>query len=179
MISFIDSDDSVVLRAYSDLNLAKLHLAVLTHEGIPAYLKDEFINTVMPFYAFATGGAKLIVKKEDESRAIAVLERDYSQEIDAGAGEVDEGDDNVYDAELPPPLKHVPDVCPQCGSHSLRRLTPLRRVLLAAYSAALVVAMFYFGIFFVLVLGCMAWLGSRWLFPSDTWVCIDCDWHGN
>lgn len=176
MISFIDSGDSVVLRSYSDLNLAKLHLMVLGDEGIPAYLKDEFINTVMPFYSYATGGAKLIVQKEDESRAIAVLERDFSQELDTDGSAVYE---DVPDVQSPSALKHVPDVCPQCGSHHLRRLTPLRRVLLAVYTAALVAATFYFGIFFTLVLGCLAWLGSRLLFPSDTWVCTDCDWHGN
>ena len=179
MISFMDSGDSVVLRTYSDLNLAKLHQTVLADEGIPAYLKDEFINTVMPFYAFATGGAKLMVLKEDESRAIAVLERDYSEEIDAEGDLAYDGTDAVVDGEPPVALTHVPDACPQCGSHSLQRLTPLRRVLLAVYTAALVATVFYFGIFFALVLGCLVWLGSRMLFPADTWVCTDCDWRGN
>ena len=179
MNSSIDSGDSVVLRTYSDLNLAKLHQTVLANEGIPAYLKDEFIKTVMPFYAFATGGAKLMVLKEDESRAITVLERDYSEEIDAEGDEAYEGTDAVVDGEPSAALTHVPEVCPQCGSHSLQRSTPLRRVLLAVYTATLVVTVFYAGIFFALVLGCLLWLSSRMLFPGDTWVCTECEWRGN
>ena len=179
MISSIDSGDSVVLRTYSDLNLARLHLTVLADEGIPAYLKDEFVNSVMPFYAFVTGGAKLVVQKEDEARAIAVLDRDYSEEMDAEGDLAYDDTDAVVDGEPAAALTHVPDACPQCGSHSLQRSTPLRRVLLAVYTAILVVTVFYFGIFFALVLGCLIWLGSRLLFPGDTWVCTDCDWRGN
>lgn len=178
MISFIDNADSVVLRTYSDVNLARLHLTVLTDEGIPAYIRDEFVNLIIPFYTTAMG-AKLVVQKEDESRAIAVLERDYSHELDADAEALYDDVGMAIDVQPPAALKHVPDFCPQCGSQYLQRSTPLRRILLAVYTAALVVSIFYFGIFFTLVLGCLAWLGSRRLFPSDTWVCTDCDWRGN
>ena len=178
MISFIDSSDSVVLRTYSDVNIARLHLTVLKRQGIPAYLMDEFVNTLMPFYTLAMG-VKLMVQKEDESSAIAVLERDYSEEIDAEGDVVYDGTDAVIDEEPPAALTHVPDTCPQCGSHSLQRSTPLRRVLLAVYTATLVVTAFYAGIFFALVLGCLIWLSSRMLFPGDTWVCTECEWRGN
>ncbi|MBA2248773.1 MAG: DUF2007 domain-containing protein [Chitinophagaceae bacterium] len=84
----------VVLRAFDNYFLANIILTKLRDAGIECYLKDEYMVTIDPILSNAIGGIKLVVKKEIEEEARAML---YTF-------------DNEYKEN---------STCPNCGSHDI------------------------------------------------------------
>jgi hypothetical protein len=64
----------VTIATYTSIYEASLVKGMLENEGIPAYLKDEFINQINPFYSAAVGGIKLQVSEEDKEEAKKLIE---------------------------------------------------------------------------------------------------------
>lgn len=72
------------LRTFQNYFQAHILLTKLQNAGITCFLKDEFTVTVDPILSNAVGGIKLIVKKEDEAKAIELItqsEKDYRESI--------------------------------------------------------------------------------------------------
>lgn len=81
------------IRAYDNYFSANIILTRLRSEGIECYLLDEFTVTIDPLLSNAIGGIKLVVRKEDESKANKLL--------------------NQFDKEY---LQAA--TCPRCGSNN-------------------------------------------------------------
>ncbi|OGX85447.1 putative signal transducing protein [Hymenobacter glacialis] len=101
------SPDSVIfLESYYEPIAANLARTRLEAAGIPCFLSNENLVSIMPLYSPITGGVRLHVRQRDAEAAIAVL------------------------SEVPVPLATTPDVasfaadapdpvaprCPNCGS---------------------------------------------------------------
>jgi hypothetical protein len=78
--------------------LAQIVKGRLEANGIPCYLADENINTIMPIYNQMTGGVKLRVFAHDIERAKLLIAEDSSLEIE----------------DVPTAEKTT--TCPYCGS---------------------------------------------------------------
>ncbi len=82
------------MRTFQNYFSAHILLTRLRSSGLECYLKDEFTVTVDPFLSNAIGGIKLVVKKDDEKLAWAMLQQ--------------------FDEEY---MKSA--VCPKCGSNTI------------------------------------------------------------
>ncbi len=69
----VQTDIMKILKTYLYSSLAHLDFAKLSDEGIEALIKDENLVSINPVYAQAVGGIKLLVKDEDYTKALAVL----------------------------------------------------------------------------------------------------------
>lgn len=63
------------LRTFQNYFQAHILLAKLQDAGVTCFLKDEFTVTMDPILSNAVGGIKLIVSKEDEAKAIALIKQ--------------------------------------------------------------------------------------------------------
>jgi len=61
--------DFVILQSFNNYMEAHLLMARLESEGVECWLQNENTVTVFPVWTNAVGGIKLLVKKEDLSRA--------------------------------------------------------------------------------------------------------------
>lgn len=86
--------DLITIRTFQNYFSAHILLTRLRSSGLECYLKDEFTVTVDPFLSNALGGIKLVVKKEDEKEAWAMLQQ--------------------FDEEY---MKSA--VCPKCGNNTI------------------------------------------------------------
>lgn len=94
-----------IVGRFREPSLAHLAKGKLESEGIPAFVRDEYLVGVAWDYSLAVGGVKLEVAEEDAERAVEILKQDHSNEIpEAQEGLVDSGPD---------------DKCPKCGSADL------------------------------------------------------------
>ncbi len=84
----------ITIRTFQNYFSAHILLTKLRSSGIECYLKDEFTVTIDPFLSNAVGGIKLVVKKENQQEACAILQH--------------------FDEEY---MKSA--VCPKCGSHTI------------------------------------------------------------
>ena len=84
---------------------AELARSKLEAEGLPAFVADSNIVRLNWFLSGAVGGAKVLVRAQDESRALEILQED-PQSAQEALREVF-GDD-------------LEDRCPQCGSSETR-----------------------------------------------------------
>ena len=176
MIS-LPKKDHVVIGAYADLNLAKLHISVLADRGIPAYLKDEFVNSIMPFYTYATGGAKLMVLKEDVDRAVAVLGEGGDSNDEESVQDLEQSDYTEDDSgPVPGTPTRVPTECPDCRSDRIAFVPPFLMVTRFVYLALFIVLLRAFGLAGAILLVLVAYVGARLLGPSGTWECKECGW---
>ena len=84
----------VIIRTFQNYFSAHILLTRLRSLGIECFLKDEFTVTVDPILSNAVGGIKLVVTKENEAEALALLQQ-FDEEYMQSA------------------------VCPKCGNHSI------------------------------------------------------------
>jgi hypothetical protein len=102
-------DAFLPIRAYDDYVSAHIALGRLEEEGIRAWLKDEHTISVDPGLTYAAGGIKLMVRKEQASRAAQTLRTIEN-------------------------LSRKNNPCPHCGSTDVEPVVP-RRSLLAWFLA--------------------------------------------
>ena len=69
-------------------NMPAAHIAKgrLEAEGIPSWLKDENLGQTDWLYNIAVGWIKLQVEPRDAERARAILDTDYSGDVDSQSG---------------------------------------------------------------------------------------------
>jgi rubredoxin len=65
--------NTAVIKTFDNYFNANIILTRLQQEGFECYLYDEFTATIDPILTNAIGGIKLVVKKEDEITALALL----------------------------------------------------------------------------------------------------------
>lgn len=93
----------VAVRSYDNYIAANMMLQQLEHEGIKAYLQDEYTVTIDPVLSNAIGGIKLMIYKPQLPRAlelIDILELSYKKAV----------------------------ACPQCGSLNVQYITQPKKV---------------------------------------------------
>ncbi len=86
------------VKTFDNYFSANITLTRLQHDGIECYLKDEHTVTIDPILTNAVGGIKLVVRKEDEQRAVELLAA-YHQEYMLSA------------------------TCPKCGGNNFSQVT--------------------------------------------------------
>jgi hypothetical protein len=72
----------VTIATYDFLPLAEIVRGRLLTEGIPCELADQHLVQTDWLYSIAVGGIKLQVRAEDVNRALAILDQDFSQDLD-------------------------------------------------------------------------------------------------
>lgn len=90
--------DMVTVKTFDNYFTANIYLTRLQADGIPCWLYDENTVTIDPILTNAIGGIKLVVKKEDEVKAVKRL-RAYHISYMLSA------------------------TCPHCGSNSFTQVT--------------------------------------------------------
>ena len=65
----------VILRTFQNYFQAHILLTKLQDAGVTCFLKDELTVTMDPILSNAVGGIKLIVSKDDEAKAIELINR--------------------------------------------------------------------------------------------------------
>lgn len=88
----------VTVKTFDNYFSANIILTRLQSDGIECYLKDEHTVTIDPILSNAIDGIKLVVKKEDETAVIKLLDA-YHLEYMLSA------------------------TCPKCGSNSFTQVT--------------------------------------------------------
>ena len=101
------SPDSVVfLESYYEPMAANLARTRLEAAGIPCFLSNENLVSMMPLYSPITGGVRLHVRQGDAETALAVLREEL---VPLATGP----DVTSFAADAPDP---VAPRCPRCGS---------------------------------------------------------------
>ena len=88
----------ITIKTFDNYFSASIILTRLQHDGVECYLKDEHTVTIDPILTNAIGGIKLVVKKEDEQKALELL--------------------SVYQTEY---MQNA--ICPKCGGKSFSYVT--------------------------------------------------------
>ncbi len=65
--------DFVEIRQYNNYIPANIAKGLLEDNGIPAYLQDETVSTVLPHLNIANGGIKMFVPKDKAEQAEILL----------------------------------------------------------------------------------------------------------
>lgn len=99
-------DSVVFLESYYEPMAANLARTRLEAAGIPCFLSNENLVSLMPLYSPITGGVRLHVRRGDAEAALAVL-RDVPVPPATGP------DVASFAADAPDP---VAPRCPRCGS---------------------------------------------------------------
>lgn len=76
--------DLVVIRTFDNYFSANIMLTKLRDSGVQCYLKDEYTVTIDPLLSNAIGGIKLVVRKDDISYALQVIngfDTDYKNSV--------------------------------------------------------------------------------------------------
>jgi hypothetical protein len=134
---------------YFDLPLAFLAASKLESEGIWCVVADHYLIGVNWQYSLAVGGARLMVREEDEIDAVRALQDDQSQLLE-------EMDGSCWEEE-----GAGPDRCEECGSQDLQVTFPARKF------AALTLLLNFIPFFAFLVLAYI----FRWRFVAK---CLRC-----
>ena len=109
----------VTIQTFDNYFTANIQLTRLRAAGVECYLKDEYTVTIDPMLSNAIGGIKLVVRKSDESKVMAILHELNSSPV------------NVH--------------CPQCGSERFvlvpknsteNMLTAIATWLISAYAVS-------------------------------------------
>ncbi len=74
--------DSITIASFDFLPLAEIARGRLLAEGIDCRLADQHLVQTDWLYSIAVGGIKLQVAAADVERALAILDRDDSAELD-------------------------------------------------------------------------------------------------
>ncbi|MEZ5581637.1 MAG: DUF2007 domain-containing protein [Candidatus Competibacteraceae bacterium] len=77
----------VTIARFDFLPQAEIVRGRLLAEGIDCRLADQHLVQTDWLYSLAVGGIKLQVETKDVERALAILERDYSADLDAESDE--------------------------------------------------------------------------------------------
>lgn len=99
-------DSVVFLESYYEPMAANLARTRLEAAGIPCFLSNENLVSIMPLYSPITGGVRLHVRQGDVEAAIAVL-----REVPVPLATTP--DEASFAADAPDP---VAPRCPKCGS---------------------------------------------------------------
>ena len=110
-------EELATIARFRDPATAHFHRARLELEGVDAFVADEHLVNLGSFYSSAIGGVKLIVRKSDVERAVAVLQEG------AKAAEPSVGEETESSRALS---------CPACNSLDVRRGAPTLLATLAA-----------------------------------------------
>lgn len=108
----------VTLTTFRTAHDAELAKAVLTDEGVPAFLGDENVTAITPY--MSPMGVKLQVAAEDADRAEEILNR---------IAGLDVAEKTTATAEH---AIRFPEQCPKCGSPDVRRTRRLSGFLICA-----------------------------------------------
>lgn len=84
----------IVIRTFDNYFSANILLTRLRDAGIQCYLKDEYTVTIDPLLSNAIGGIKLVVRKEDATDTLQLLQS--------------------FDNDFKNAVQ-----CPKCGSHEV------------------------------------------------------------
>jgi len=94
--------DFIILQSFNNYIDAHLLMTRLESEDIECWLQDENTVTINPIWTNAVGGIKLLVKKEDLSRARQIfLEIEHNRKQAVG--------------------------CPKCGGHNIELVSTPRK----------------------------------------------------
>ena len=99
-------DSVVFLESYYEPMAANLARTRLEAAGIPCFLSNENLVSLLPLYSPITGGVRLHVRLHDVEAALAVL-REVPVPLATGP------DEASFAADAPDP---VAPRCPRCGS---------------------------------------------------------------
>ncbi|MBF9239078.1 DUF2007 domain-containing protein [Hymenobacter sp. BT683] len=103
----MSSPDSVVfLESYYEPMAANLARTRLEAAGIPCFLSNENLVSLMPLYSPITGGVRLHVRQADAEAALEILQ---AVPVPLATGP----DEASFAADAPDP---VAPRCPKCGS---------------------------------------------------------------
>lgn len=103
----MSSSDSVVfLESYYEPMAANLARTRLEAAGIPCFLSNENLVSLMPLYSPITGGVRLHVRQRDAEMALEIL---HEELVPLATGP----DIASFAADAPDP---VAPRCPRCGS---------------------------------------------------------------
>ena len=106
----MSNPDSVVfLESYYEPMAANLARTRLEAAGIPCFLSNEHLVSLMPLYSPITGGVRLHVRRGDAEAALAVLQHE-------AVPLATEPDEASFAADAPDP---VAPRCPRCGSSNV------------------------------------------------------------
>jgi len=65
----------IIIRTYSNSQLAHLDSAKLADEGIESRIHDDTMASLLPHLSNVMGGIKLLVEENDAPRAIEILKK--------------------------------------------------------------------------------------------------------
>ena len=99
-------DSVVFLESYYEPMAANLARTRLEAAGIPCFLSNENLVSIMPLYSPITGGVRLHVRRRDAEAALAILQ---TEALPPATGP----DLASFAADAPDP---VTPRCPRCGS---------------------------------------------------------------
>ncbi|WP_210513844.1 putative signal transducing protein [Hymenobacter terricola] len=106
----MSSPDSVVfLESFYEPMAANLARTRLEAAGIPCFLSNENLVSIMPLYSPITGGVRLHVRQRDVEEALEVL---HYEPVPLATGP----DVASFAADAPDP---VAPRCPRCGSSNV------------------------------------------------------------
>ncbi|MDB5233028.1 MAG: hypothetical protein JWR44_21 [Hymenobacter sp.] len=103
------SDSVVFLESYYEPMAANLARTRLEAAGIPCFLSNENLVSIMPLYSPITGGVRLHVRQRDVEAALEVL---HHEPVPLATGP----DEASFAADAPDP---VAPRCPRCGSSNV------------------------------------------------------------
>ena len=104
------SPDSVVfLESFYEPMAANLARTRLEAAGIPCFLSNENLVSLVPLYSPITGGVRLHVRQRDAEAALAIL---HDEPVPLATGP----DEASFAADAPDP---VTPRCPRCGSSNV------------------------------------------------------------
>ena len=72
----------ITIASFDFLPQAEIARGRLLAEGIPCELADQHLVQTDWLYSIAVGGIKLQVEARDVERALAILGRDFSEDLD-------------------------------------------------------------------------------------------------
>jgi rubredoxin len=83
--------ETVVIKRFDNYFSAHIFQTKLTEYGIPAFIHDENTLTIAPFFSNALGQIKLVVAKQDEERAKALIQQFQEERIESSCPQCNEG----------------------------------------------------------------------------------------
>ena len=98
------SDSLAEIASFSYPHEAHIAKASLEAAGIPVFITDEHTINMQWLYSNALGGVRLLVPKDYETEAKALISQDFSENLKAEVG-----DDETR--------------CPECGSNDVEAYT--------------------------------------------------------
>ena len=101
-----NSDAVIFLESYYEPMAANLARTRLEAAGIPCFLSNEHLVSIMPLYSPITGGVRLHVHQRNAAAALEVL---TTVTVPLATGP----DEDSFAADAPDP---VAPRCPECGS---------------------------------------------------------------